>query len=150
MEPLKTAAVDPRVTITKSKVSVFEAAVHSSLPFEAAQTVMALCHEVFPAVNVRISKRKYNEFNQSILKWVPAHSEMALRAFQNAFQFDPHASTYTKELGQRMYARLKSKCEETSQSIYQAQRAVQMRSIDRLLEQRLKERITTTPQAICV
>ena len=132
--------VDPRVTITKTKVIAFENAILSALPHPAAHTILQTYYDIFPATNVRISKSKYKLFSEAISKCSPPHFEMALGAFQNAFHFNPQASTYTKELGKRMYARVKHKCEETGQSIYQLQRATLLKSIDKVVEQRLKER----------
>jgi hypothetical protein len=120
---------DPRVFITKRKINAFEEAVKSTCGTEAGQVVMDTFRNIFPAANARIAKRKYQQLACSLQNLVPTHFEMALSAFKNAFGFDPDYSTYTKELGQRMYARLKTRCEETGQTIYSIQQPFLFRSL---------------------
>jgi hypothetical protein len=62
----------------------------------------------------RLTKKGYTEFEERLHgKYDDEETRDILKMFCDTFKFDPNISTYTKEMGKKMYQRRKQKSEET-------------------------------------
>lgn len=136
---------DPRVLITKRKQSAFMNNVKNNLSIncidscidrnQVATLVDAIYNDNFPQFNVRLAKSRFQKFSKALETALPDQFEMVSNAFKKAFQFDPDAKIYTPEIGQKAYARLKERCEESGQTMYKLMRTYHMNSFEKQQQQ---------------
>ena len=66
-----------------------------------------------------MTRKRYNEIKEFIEgKYDAEVSECIMETIRNVLKFDPNKSIYTKELGQKIFARRKEKSAETGISLY--------------------------------